>query len=605
MALTFGQLASGAGAVSTGMRQAEEAERVARQNQLKIEEQNRANEERSRMAQFQAGLKVPAMPTFDPASGGQPFVSSLNIPAPVAPPAEQLVGTAEVGPMTAAPTQYPYYPEEVPPGPAPATTPAPAASPAGRYLQEQQTAAQERNELSSLRSQVRKEYGLRSGVGGFFVDQTDEERAFAKDVMDRVNKLTKPEIEQLLQTGQLPPETAPRAGVKEPTTATTAKQPKTKDVVAQAASYDNTQTPYDTLMSQAAQQYGIDPVVFRRLIGTESSFDPNAVSPRGESFGLGIGQIAEVHGLTREQRLDPNTSIPKAAEIFAGYLREAGGDYNEAIMRYKGASSEKGRAAMQGPANIILNGTGFDLAGKTPAATADNIAKAASATPATVGVMYGPSAVAGGAQNPGVQSAMMLRQMMAERYRIASEVGNPDSAMEALTQIAAIDLGLFKAQGEQGVRELETMGDPSRAMSVLSQFTGIPTQALSRGDGTFDLYQNGRVTQTAVPVDKLADLIKTQVDAGYRQQKAELVSETAKMKGEAATKFGVANIEVAGRLAVAQINRDDPQAKIVSVGEGRIVVQPPGGPPYALDLANPRTEKGPQGDIVTYPKIPI
>jgi soluble lytic murein transglycosylase-like protein len=579
------------------MRQAEEAERVARQNQLKIEEQNRANEERSRMAQFQAGLKVPAMPTFDPASGGQPFVSSLNIPAPVAPPASGAQASAvnmnvpQAQPI--APAQYPYYPEEVPPGPAP------AASPAGRYLQEQQTAAQERNELSSLRSQVRKEYGLRSGVGGFFVDQTDEERAFAKDVMDRLNKLTKPEIEQLLQTGQLPPETAPKAGVKEPATATIAKQPKTKDVVAQAASYDNTQTPYDTLMSQAAQQYGIDPVVFRRLIGTESSFDPNAVSPRGESFGLGIGQIAEVHGLTREQRLDPNTSIPKAAEIFAGYLREAGGDYNEAIMRYKGASSEKGRAAMQGPANIILNGTGFDLAGKTPAATADNIAKAASAAaPATAGVMYGPSAVAGGAQNPGVQSAMMLRQMMAERYRIASEVGNPDSAMEALTQIAAIDLGLFKAQGEQGVYELATMGDPSRAMSVLSQFTGIPTQALSRGDGTFDIYQNGRVTQTAVPVDKLADLIKTQVDAGYRQQKAELVSEAAADRRKAEIEFGKIALTGNYNLAAEQIKKKT-GAQVSNLGDGRAIITYPDGRMAYFDGASVVPTETEQGAIST------
>jgi hypothetical protein len=42
-------------------------------------------------------------------------------------------------------------------------------------------------------------------------------------------------------------------------------------VARSAVQYDAINTPYDDVMTKAAQQYGIDPVVFKRLIGTESS----------------------------------------------------------------------------------------------------------------------------------------------------------------------------------------------------------------------------------------------------------------------------------------------------------------------------------------------
>lgn len=539
MALTFGQLASGAGAVGTGMRQAEEAERVARQNQLRIEEQNRANQAAKEIQASRAGLQVPTMPDFTGGTGGQQFgiPQAAPVAAPPAPAAPAVVPEVTVGPMGELPpldmdggvTQGTPLGLEVPAELT--TTPAERAAAAERERRAKvREAANEKTRTEALREQVARQYRSRAGISGSRVTQTPEEYEFANEVMKRRGELTRPELEQLLQTGQLPPKAAPKAGVKEPAAAelTTGAKPSTK-VANATRGYDNAKTPYNDLMNQAAQQYGLDPVVFKRLIGTESSFDPNAVSPRGESFGLGIGQIAEVHGLTREQRLDPNISIPKAAEIFAQYLREANGDYTAALMRYKGASSEKGIAAMQEPVAIILNGTNvqgaqeIELVGKNPGQTADRVATAAAA-PATSGLMFGPSSVAGGAQNPGVQSALMLRQTLASEYEIYNRNRMFGQADEALAQIAGIDLGLYKAQADLGVYELSTSGDASRAMSVLSQFTGVPTQALARGDGTYDLYTNGRVSQTAVPVDKLADLIRTQVDAGYRQQKAELAA---------------------------------------------------------------------------------
>jgi len=126
-----------------------------------------------------------------------------------------------------------------------------------------------------------------------------------------------------------------------------------------AAVWDTNKTAeaYAPIIQSAAAQYNLDPLVLRRLIGTESSFRPDAVSPRGADYGLGIAQIAAVHGMSDADRMDPAKAIPKAAEILSRYIAEAGGDVNAALLRYKGASSEAGVASMAPIVQSILSGT--------------------------------------------------------------------------------------------------------------------------------------------------------------------------------------------------------------------------------------------------------
>lgn len=131
------------------------------------------------------------------------------------------------------------------------------------------------------------------------------------------------------------------------------RPPSSRDPLQEAAAYDNARTPYDQLIAASATQYGIDPTVFRRLLGTESSFRPDAVSPSGKDFGLGIAQISSVHGLSDEDRLNPEKAIPFAAQLFSQYLEEAGGDIDEALRRYKGATSEEGIRSIQPAIDII------------------------------------------------------------------------------------------------------------------------------------------------------------------------------------------------------------------------------------------------------------
>jgi soluble lytic murein transglycosylase-like protein len=304
-----------------------------------------------------------------------------------------------------------------------------------------------------------------------------------------------------------------------------------------AQQYDNAKTQYDTLIAQAAQTNGIDPVVFKRLIGTESSFNPSAVSPRGEKYGLGIAQIASVHGVPREDMLNPQVAIPFAAQLFSKYLAEANGDYQQAIMKYKGASSTQGKQSMTGPAATILAGIDptktqapakRDVTTAAKTGTAKDVAEAVveSLKPASGGTMYGAQVLDPSMRNPVIQQTLAVRKALQDQVAIYSRYGRGDLAMAEAAKIQAIDLGLYKGQADIGLYEGATTGNFSRAMSVLSAFTGAPHQVLQRPDGKgFDLYINGKVAKAGLKGDQVEMLVRTQVDAEYRKQLASVQAE--------------------------------------------------------------------------------
>ncbi len=125
--MNLGQLLGGAGVVGRGMRQAEEAERVSRQNQLAIEEQNRLADLKAQMARSQLGsFQSQAAPDFGAlAMGGTPFAlpQAQSFPVDVVPAVSAPTVAAPAAPATpvtpAAPTAA------APTAAAPAMRPAP------------------------------------------------------------------------------------------------------------------------------------------------------------------------------------------------------------------------------------------------------------------------------------------------------------------------------------------------------------------------------------------------------------------------------------------------------------------------------------------------
>jgi soluble lytic murein transglycosylase-like protein len=83
---------------------------------------------------------------------------------------------------------------------------------------------------------------------------------------------------------------------------------------------------YETMLTQAAQEFSLEPALLKAVMAAESGFNPDAVSPKG---AIGLMQImpatAERYGLqadrkkTLEQKLaDPKTNI----RLGARYLRD-------------------------------------------------------------------------------------------------------------------------------------------------------------------------------------------------------------------------------------------------------------------------------------------
>jgi len=195
--------------------------------------------------------------------------------------------------------------------------------------------------------------------------------------------------------------------------------------------------------------------------------------------------------------------------------------------------------------------------GPTPGKLADTVAAA------TSGVMYGRGAEDFDPQAASVatQQALQLRQTILAQYNALREYGFGFRAAELIPQIQAIDLGLYKAQGEQGVYEGITTGNYSRAVTVLSQMQGIPHQVLDRGDGTYDLYVNGRVSETAQTPAALADYFRYQIDQGYRARKAEIASAEYQQQAKINEIITKAVLDAQGNMQVALLNAQAELAK--------------------------------------------
>ena len=361
-----------------------------------------------------------------------------------------------------------------------------------------------------------------------------------------------------------------------------------------AQSYDNKVTPYDAIIQQSAVQYGIDPVVFKRLIGTESSFNPTAVSPRGEKFGLGIAQIAAVHGLSREQMLDPNTAIPFAAQLFSQMVQQTGGNVEEALMRYKGATSEKGRTAMSKPIGDILSGL-------TPSATPTAVAAAPGA--AAPGAAPAPAPAPGAApttlevprtqarnmemaefylanpesipyelqqvnQMAQQQSAFLTQQrnetaQLAQVYMRSGTQQGIEAAMRLRENIGQLDASLLQIQqqvgqkqaylqGMQGLRELATANDPRRLSGVLTQFMGTPVGIQPRPDGKYNYFLNGKKVQDGVSPAQLAAMALREFSPEARAASAQ----SAQLENELALKrkYGDAMVNAMRDIQKAMID---------------------------------------------------
>lgn len=378
----------------------------------------------------------------------------------------------------------------------------------------------------------------------------------------------------------------------------------TPQAVSQSAvQYDRINTPYDDVMTKAAQQYGIDPVVFKRLIGTESSFKADAINNvNGKPVAFGIAQIYTTNIGTKQGQIsqadamDPLKAIPYAAQLFAQYLKEANGNYEQALYRYKGATSVGGRAAMARPIATILSG--IDQPGVAPVqvaaapgttttdVTAPTIGAAPAAAPApgvaTTPVVAGPIA---SAATPGVRQTkepksptsyylantdaitgdqkllsdqyQRVRTDAIRKFQMYQKAGMGAEAELVRDQISQLDNSyrdgnrLLQAMGT--VYQLEYANDPRGVSAAMSFYVGQPVAFQPRSDGNFNMWVNGQKVGEPMTRAQIRDAAREMFDTKYREAKIASQSEL----GMFAAKEGVK-----GQITAAT-KRDEIQANMI------------------------------------------
>lgn len=117
-------------------------------------------------------------------------------------------------------------------------------SPAGRWLEGLQKDTEKSRRLEALRQRVRQEYGLSAGPFGVFKPQTDLERAKAKDIIARVDKMDENQLEQLL---------ARRAPIDAPRTAPTEQAPPGFEVKSDVDGRDEQPAGIQNLLARRAR----------------------------------------------------------------------------------------------------------------------------------------------------------------------------------------------------------------------------------------------------------------------------------------------------------------------------------------------------------------
>ena len=150
----------------------------------------------------------------------------------------------------------------------------------------------------------------------------------AEAVVTRVS-----EIQAMLGTLRGQPVTGGTAAPPDTSFASTLQSATAPTATAAVATPGGESTPYDSLISDAAQRNGVDPALLKGLIRQESGFDPNARSAAGAA---GLTQLmpgtAASLGVTDPS--DPAQAIEGGAKYLKAQLDRFGGDPAKALAAY-------------------------------------------------------------------------------------------------------------------------------------------------------------------------------------------------------------------------------------------------------------------------------
>lgn len=599
--MNLGQLLGGAGVVGQGMRQAEEAERVSRQNQLAIEEQNRTADLKKQLA----GLQMPSFQPVNAAQFTQQFMPGQAMPMGAAPGAAPAAAPAAPTPGVAAPAA-PAAPGAAPGVAAPAPV-APQPTIQGRTLPPVQPdmSQSQADRLALLRAptaildvaQAPVAAGLNlfgAGVAG------------AQNLAGRV-------VNAITGETTLPTDTQYRQFSMTPFYDRYVREPEQAATDAAQARQRSTLPPTPAAQLPNPQQ------LLQAMIQVESAGKPGAVSNKGATglmqvlpstamkpgFGLpNVFDFAEQMGTQVGKRNEAEAKRLLAdPTVGAGY----GQRYMDAMLqRYNGNLEYALAAYNAGPGRVdkwLAAGADFN---KLPEETRAYIPKVLAALAPTGAAPVPGAAAAPGAAGP--PTALEVPQTQARNMEMAEfYLANPESipyelqqvnqmaqqqaafltqqrnetaqlaqvylrsgtqqgieaAMRLRENIGQLDASLLQIQqqvgqkqtylqGMQGLRELATANDPRRLSGVLTQFMGTPVGIQPRPDGKYNYFINGKKVQDGVSPAQLAAMALKEFSPEARTASAQ----SAQLENELALKrkYGDAMVNAMRDIQKAMID---------------------------------------------------
>ena len=616
--MDFGRLLAGAGVVGTSMRQAEESERIARQNQLRIEEQNRLN--RLRQLALEAPTPQANITQFD-IGQGMPVLQVPNASnAPITPSAATGMPTAVGAPGTPAVAGSSF--KQALPGMG--VTPVTSTPMLDAAQQGQAMSQQERDRLALLRVptaaldviQAPVAAGLNLGsrlftsganVGGRVVNAITGRETLPTNLQPDTYSAT-PFYDRYVR------------GPEQAAAARAGGQP-----IPSGPSTPVPSIPFP-LLAAAVEQ-------------VESGGRADAVSPKGA-----VGPMQTMP----KTLTDPGFGVTPARDNSTEELRRVGQEYLQAMLnKYKGNLDHALAAYNWGPTNTDKwVAAGADPA-KLPKETRDYIPKvktllaqngalpqtAESGAPAPVPtqVAAGPSATATDVTAPttGKQAAapasspaayysnnppliardmQVAMQQRAEVERLASMYQRAGMGMEYMqtrAKLMELDNNMLYLQGMQGIQDITLANDPNRLAAVWSQYAGRPVGIQRRSDGNFDILVNGERTKTNQSASEVINYARLGFDAAYRQQQSAASSEYNKEVFKTQLKIQENNAQQLAQMirevAVERVKGNNAQALEwlkTNAGwdikgpsaDGVTIIRPPGAPPYVFNMSGKTIE---------------
>lgn len=630
--MNLGQLLGGAGVVGQGMRQAEEAERIARQNQLAIEEQNRAADLKKQLA----GLQMPSFQPVDVAQFTQQFMPGQTMP------------------MGAAP--------------APAAPAAPVPAPG---LQLPVQARPEAPNQSAVESARLARSGTPTGAG---VAPYQNLAGFTPPA-----GMTGPQNLAALREARMQRFAAPAAQV--------AAVPMTKQERFAELQRKNEVAPTVAPVAPAAAgQLPDSQRLLQAMIAVESAGRPDAVSPKGavglmqvmpasamnpgyglpdvfdfaQQMGAQVGKRNEAEA--KRLLADPTVGAAYGLRFMDAMLQKYNGNLEYALAAYNAGPGRVDKWLAAGADFNELPKETREYIPKVLAAITPTTTPAAGATPAP-GAAPGaaPSAPPAALEVPQTQARNMemaeyylakpesipyelqqLNQMaqqqaafltrqrnetaqLAQVYLRSGTQQGIDAAMRLRENIGQIDASLLQIQqqvgqkqmylqGMQGLRELATANDPRRLSGVLSQMLGVPVAFQPRPDGKWNHFVNGQKVAEGLTTDAVASGALRDFSPEARAASAQ----SAALKNELALKLqydpGIktAQINAIARLYEARTKGEYDLAveankklgidvKPTGDGSGRLAIIKDGRTLLMLDTAEVKKEQTPFGEITLPP----